>query len=48
MVTVEGARRRIEQRKIGDQKVETARFKKLLKRDRKALFTQFDSPTAKA
>jgi hypothetical protein len=48
MVTVEGSRRRIEQRKIGDQKVETARFKKLLKRDRKALFTQFDNAAVKA
>jgi hypothetical protein len=48
MVTVEEARRRIEQRKLGDQKVVTARFKKLLKRDGKALFTQFDKAAATA
>ena len=46
--TVGDARRRIQQRQTGDQKAETARFQKLLKRDRKALFTQFDKTAAKA
>jgi hypothetical protein len=37
MLTVGDARRRVEQRKLGDQKTETARFQRLLKK-RKSLF----------
>jgi hypothetical protein len=47
-LTVRDARRRVEQRKLGDQKAETGRFQRLLKKERKALFTQFDKAAAKA
>jgi hypothetical protein len=48
ILTVGDARRRIQQRQLGDQKAETARFQKLLKRDRKALFVQFKRAAAVA
>jgi len=46
ILTVGDARRRIQQRQLGDQKAEAARFQKLLKRDRKALFVQFKRAAA--
>jgi hypothetical protein len=46
ILTVEDARQRIQQRQLGDQKAEAARFQKLLKRDRKALFVQFKRAAA--
>jgi hypothetical protein len=48
IVTVGDARRRIQQRQLGDQKTETARFEKLLKRDRRALSRQFNRVAAVA
>jgi hypothetical protein len=48
ILIVRDARRRIQQRQLGDQKAETARFQKLLKRDRKALFVQFKRAAAVA
>jgi hypothetical protein len=48
MLTVKDARRRVEQRKLGDQKAETARFQRLLKKEKKALLEQFDKAAAKA
>jgi hypothetical protein len=48
MLTVGDARRGVEQRKLSNQKAETARFQRLLKKETKALFTQFDKAAAKA
>ena len=48
ILTVADARRRIQQRLLGDQKAETARVQKLLKRDRRALLVQFERAAAMA
>ena len=46
IVSVDQCRQRIEKRAEFDEKAEIKRHKKLLKRDKKALFTQFDKAAA--
>jgi hypothetical protein len=46
VITVKEARQRKKQRALGDAKAEKRRYDSLLKRERKAFFTQFEIATA--
>lgn len=48
ILSVQEARLRIKQRLLGDQKQEIARFNRLLQRERRPLFVQFDKAAAVA
>jgi DDE superfamily endonuclease/Tc5 transposase DNA-binding domain len=48
IISVKEARQRIKQRQFGDTKAETARVAKLLKREKRAFFVQFDKAAAVA
>jgi hypothetical protein len=48
IISVQEARLRIKQRQLGDQKQEIARFNRLLQRERRPLFIQFDKAAAVA
>jgi hypothetical protein len=48
ILSVQEARLRIKQRQLGDQKQEMARSNRLLQRERRPLFVQFDKAAAVA